>query len=81
MKSRHKGRVEDASNYVKTIDNFDELIDPRTSARHFLGPETSPYILHAIAREGKIKLSFLLWLTCFCVVLKLISCPWCSLQK
>lgn len=80
MKSRHKGRVEDALNHVKTIDDFDELIDPRTLACHFLGPKPSPYVLHAIAREGEKK-SFLLWLTCFYIVLKLISRPWCSLQK
>lgn len=68
MKSRHKGRVEDVSNYVKTIDDFDELIDPRTLARHFLGPKPSPYVLHAIAREGeKKKFSIVahLFLHCF----------------
>lgn len=53
LKSRYKGRAMDASDYTKTIDDFDNLIDPRTLSRHFLGPEPSPYFLQVIAREKK----------------------------
>ena len=54
LRSRYKGLVKDTSNYVKTIDNFDELIDRGTLARHFLGLEPSPYVWHAIAKEEKM---------------------------
>ena len=38
LKSRYKRRVQAASAYAKTIDNFDDLIDPPTLYRFFLGP-------------------------------------------
>ena len=65
LKSGYKGRVKDASDYTKTIDDFDELIDPRTLARHFRGPEPSPYVLRAIAREEKSKFSVLAYMLFF----------------
>ena len=38
--------------HAKTIDNFDG-VDPRTLARHCLGPEPSAFVLRAIAIEEK----------------------------
>ena len=35
------------------IEDFNELIDPRTLARHCLGPEPSFYVLSAVDREEK----------------------------
>ena len=40
---------------MKIIDDFDELINLRTLAHHFLVLEPSPYVLQAIAREEKSK--------------------------
>ena len=51
LKSRYKGRVEAAFDYVKTIDDFDELVDACTLYCHFLGPEPSPYVLRSLLRE------------------------------
>lgn len=62
MKSKYKGRIKDTSDYAKTIDDFDKLIDPQTLARHFLGPDPFPYILRAIAREEKSKFLVLAYL-------------------
>ena len=61
LKSRYKGCVRGALDYAKTIEDFDKLIDPRTLARHFLGPDPSPYVLRAIAREEKSKLLHLIF--------------------
>ena len=59
LKRRYKNRVKNATEYARTIDDFNELIDPKTLARHFLGPEPSPYVLRAIAKKEKSKcLSF-----------------------
>ena len=44
--------------YAKTIDYFDDLVDPRTLAHHCLGPEPSFYVLRAIEIEEKSKCSF-----------------------
>ena len=38
---------------AKTIDDFDNLVDLRTLARHCLYPETSAFVLWAIAIEEK----------------------------
>ena len=62
LESKYKGRVKDASDYTKTIDDFDELINPRTLARYFLGPEPSPYVLRAIANEEKSEFLVLAYL-------------------
>ena len=55
-----EGRFEEhicaAVEYASTIDDFDDLEDPRTLARHYSGPEPSPYVLHAICCEEKSKL-------------------------
>ena len=45
--------VQEATKYTSTIKDFDELVDPRTLARHCLGPEPSPYVLHALNREER----------------------------
>ena len=50
-------RVWEAVRYASTIDDFDELVDPRTLARHCLGSEPSHYVLCAICQEEKSKLS------------------------
>ena len=42
-----------AIEYAKTIDDFDDLVDPRTLALHCLGPEPFSYILHTIEIEEK----------------------------
>ena len=34
LKSRYKERVNAATKYAKTIDDFDDLVDPRTLAPH-----------------------------------------------
>ena len=49
-------RVRAAIEYVSTIDDFDDLVDPRTLASHCLGPEPSHYVLHAIRSEEKSEL-------------------------
>ena len=38
---------------MSTIDDFDELVDLHTLARHCLGLEPSDYVLHTIDREQK----------------------------
>ena len=58
LKSRYKERVQVATEYAKTIDDFDELVDPQSLAHHFLGPEPSPFILHAIEIEEKSEICF-----------------------
>ena len=50
--------MEAAIEYVKTIDDFDDLVDPRTLACHCLGPEPSTYILRANEIEEKSKCLF-----------------------
>ena len=40
------------------IDNFDDLVDPRTLARHCLSPKPSSFVLWAIEIEEKSKCSF-----------------------
>ena len=48
LEEKFKERVQEAIKYVSTIDDFDELVDPHTLARHCLGPEPSDYVLCAI---------------------------------
>ena len=45
------------------IDDFDGLVDSRTLAHHYLGPEPSSYFLCTIKIEEKSKCSFALLLT------------------
>ena len=53
LKSRYKRRVSAALAYAKTIDDFVDLIDPWNFYRFCLGPESSPFILRALAKEKK----------------------------
>ena len=46
-------RVQATVEYARTIEDFNELIDPRTFACHCLGPETSLYVLNALDQEEK----------------------------
>ena len=46
-------RVQAAVKHAATIEDFNELIDPRSLARHCLGPEPSLYVLSALDREEK----------------------------
>ena len=48
LESEFEERVQVAIKYARTIDDFDELIDPRTLARHCLGPEPSLYVLSTL---------------------------------
>lgn len=56
LKSRYKGRVQAATEYAKTIEDFDDLVDPWTLARHFLGLKPSSFVLQAIQIEEEISL-------------------------
>ena len=58
LKSRYKARVQAAVEYAKMIDDFDHLVNPKTLARHCLGPEPSPFVLRAIKIKEKSKFSF-----------------------
>ena len=53
LKSRYKDHIEAVVMYAKTIDDFDDLVDPQTLACHCLGPKPSAFVLQAIAIEDK----------------------------
>ena len=53
LKSRYKERVEKAIEYVKTIEDFDDLVDPRTLAFYCLSPEPSTFVLCNLDIEEK----------------------------
>ena len=57
LKSRYKGCVQVATEYVETIEDFDNLVNPWTLARHFLGSKPSSFVLRAIQIEEKSKFS------------------------
>ena len=64
--------MEKAIEYAKTIESWDDLVDPRTLAFYCLGPDPSSYMLRLIDIEGKKKVSFRLVsfaLFSFCVYL------------
>ena len=65
LKSKYRDRVEIAIEYIKTINDFDDLVDPRTLARHCFGLEPSAYILCAIEIKKKSKCPFALLLFYF----------------
>ena len=56
LESRFEERVRVVIEYTSTINDFDDLVDPRTLAHHYLGLEPSHYVLRAIRREEKSKL-------------------------
>ena len=53
LDNKYTGRVQAAVKHAATIEDFNELIDPRSLARHCLGPEPSLYVLSALDREEK----------------------------
>ena len=53
LESRFNERVQAVVEYARTIEDFNELIDPRTLARHCLGLEPSLYVLSILDREEK----------------------------
>ena len=53
LKSRYKERVEKAIEYVKTIEDFDDLVDPRTLAFYCLSSEPSAFVLCNLDIEEK----------------------------
>ena len=50
LEAKFVERVQAAIKYARTIEDFGELIDPRTLARHRLGPEHSFYVLSTLDR-------------------------------
>ena len=66
LESKFKERVQTVIRYARTIENFGDLIDPRTLTRHCLGLEPSLYVLSTLDREEKKrKLYFLIDLSLF----------------
>ena len=56
LKSRYRQCVYAAIKYVRMIDNFNELVDPRTLALHCLSLEPFAYVLSTIEiKEKKSK--------------------------
>ena len=53
LESKFDERVQEAVKYARTIEDFNELINPRTLACHCLGLEPSLYVLSALDREEK----------------------------
>ena len=53
LESKFKERVRVAIKYARTIDDFDELVDPCTLACQYLGPEPSLYVLSTLNREER----------------------------
>ena len=53
LKSRYKQCVEAAIEYTRTIEDFDNLVDSRTLAFHFLGLEPFAFFLRSIEIEEK----------------------------
>jgi len=53
LKSRHKECVEKAIEYAKMIEDWDDLVDPRTLAFYCLGPNPSAFVLRNIEIEEK----------------------------
>ena len=53
LESKFDKQVQAAVKYARTIEDFNELINPHTLARHCLGPEPSLYVLSALDQEEK----------------------------
>lgn len=58
LKSRYKQRIEAAIEYTRTIDDFDDLVNPQTRALHCLGLEPSVYVLRTVEIEEKMSKCF-----------------------
>ena len=52
-KSKYQGHIEKAIEYAKSIESWDDLLDPRTLAFYCLSPNPSPYVLRSINIEEK----------------------------
>ena len=53
LKSKYQDRVEKVIEYARTIESWEDLVDPRMLAFYCLGPDPSPYVLRKIDIEGK----------------------------
>ena len=53
MKSRYKERVQKAIESARIVENWDDLVDPRTLAFYCLGPKPSTFVLRTLSIEGK----------------------------
>ena len=53
LKSRYKERVQKAIDYARTIESWNDLVDPWTFAFYCLGPELSAFVLRNLNIEGK----------------------------
>ena len=53
LKSRYTESIEKAIEYAPTIENWDNLVDPRTLAFYNLGPDPSAYVLRLLSIEEK----------------------------
>ena len=53
LKSKYQGRVEKVIEYAKTVESWDDIVDPRTLAFYCLGMDPSLYVLRIIDIEGK----------------------------
>ena len=53
LESQFEVRVQEVIKYARMINGFDEQVDLRTLACHYLGPEPLLYILQAIDREQR----------------------------
>ena len=53
LKSKYQGRVEKPIEYAKTIESWEDLVDPCTLVFYRLGPDPSPYVLQLIDIKGK----------------------------
>ena len=45
--------MQKAIEYAHTIENWDDLVDPRTLAFYCLDPEPSTFVLRTLSIEGK----------------------------
>ncbi|KAK9998111.1 hypothetical protein SO802_017714 [Lithocarpus litseifolius] len=57
LKSRYRERVEKAIEYAKTIEDFDDLVDPRTLAFYNLVPNPSAFMLRMLEIEEKKRMT------------------------
>ena len=58
LENRFEEHAHAVVEYTSIINDFDDLVDPRTLARHCLGQEPSHYIFHAIHHEEKSELFY-----------------------
>ena len=45
--------MQKAIEYARTVENWDDLVDPRTLAFYCLGPEPSAFVLRTLIIEGE----------------------------